>query len=238
MNREMVFSLVGILTISSLYALDTHFYEAQEQELLAEQNKLEQQLQQIMDDQRKKFWSSGCEVTEAAIEAERLRRKEAKFKLESFGGFKFGSWAFSEKLDEAGSRVVEMKFPIRVFDHARLYYTPKHKELWKVVLFGYVDGTTSKEDCYLELAKIMDIVKEKYDVDLTQFLYIGERRFDSSFHKEIGRMDFDGSVYPSGKDKDGRNQIKFSLAVSNFTPFDKEPKKELNISDDKDVNKF
>ena len=52
-------------------------------------------------------------------------------------------------------------------------------------------------------------------------------------------MDFDGSVYPScEKGKDGRNRIKFTLAASNFTPFDKEEKKALNISTDEGADKL
>lgn len=239
MNKTMVAIIISMMS-ALVFGYTQSYYDAEERRLLEEQEKLELELQQIKDDQRKELWSPGYDVTEAAIEAERQRRKEAKFMLESFGGFKFGSWAFgSTKLDADFSREVELTVPIRVLDRARLYYTPQHRELWKVVLFGYVDGATSKEDCYLELAKIMDILNEKYRVDLTQYLYVGEKRFASEFHKEIGRMDFDGSVYPScEKGKDGRNRIRFTLAASNFTPFDKEEKKELNISADEGADKL
>lgn len=222
-----------VVAVSAIAAFgDVSDYQAQEAKLLAEREKLEKELQEIKDDNLKEMWSSGVDVTEAALEAERQRRREAKFKLDSFAGYKFGSYNFHDSLDRDYSKTEKLMFPIRALTEARLYYTPQHKELWKVVLIGYVDGATSRDDCYMELAKIMEIINGKYGVDLWQYIYVGEKKFKSEFHKEIGRMDFDGSVCPSccKRDKDGRKLIKFTLAVSNFAPFDKEDKKELKLS--------
>lgn len=230
-NLSVVFTIV--LSATCFADVDVAKYEREEARLLSEEAKLEAELQSIREGRQRKMWSDGVEVTEAAIEAERNRRANARFKLSSFAGYKFGSYAFHEQLDAHGSREEDLMFPIRVFTKARLYYTPQHKKLWKVELTGYVDADTSREDCYVELAKVMDIIKDKYHVDLKQHIHLSEREFDSHFHAEIGRMDFDGRVGPEPGCRpmtaDGRKRIRFMLAVSNFAPFDQEDVKTLSI---------
>ena len=234
---------VGLVCVMSVWsgmavmAQDAAAFRQREQALQHEHAQLERQLQQIRADKRAALWANNRAEAEAALQAERQRRQEAKYVLEAFAGYRFGT-TYRGSVDDANSRVVKLFPSIRVFDSARLFYTPTRHELWKVELVGEVDGTTSRDDCYLELSKIMEIIEDKYKLDLWQFMAVGDGDFRSKFTERLGRMTFAASVQPSGVRVNGRNRIRFVLSAANHEVWDKEPSVRLDLKDGKDASRF